>query len=196
MVQVRMLLMTAYGGGLRVSELVRLLPTDIHSERMLIRVDQGRGRKDRYTLLSPRLLEELRAYWRQYRPQHWPFAGAKPGRHLVAGSAGKAFDLLANCVKAKLLVRCRRMLGAALRRPQEHGPRTAAEWMRHVLGVDVTRCPCCGGRWSGNRCRSRVRRPTRATPPSRTRSSRHGIVPERKSAKSQCDCHNPALTYS
>jgi len=91
-VKVRMLLMTAYGGGLRVSELVRLLPTDIHSERMLIRVDQGKGRKDRYTLLSPRLLEELRAYWRQYRPQHWLFEGAKPGQHLLAGSAGKAFD--------------------------------------------------------------------------------------------------------
>ena len=53
----RVLLMTAYGGGLRVSELVHLLPRDIHSQRMLIRVNQGKGRKDRYTLLSPRLLE-------------------------------------------------------------------------------------------------------------------------------------------
>ena len=60
----RVLLMTTYGGGLRVSELVHLKPQDIHSERMLIRVNQGKGRKDRYTLLSPRLLEELRAYWR------------------------------------------------------------------------------------------------------------------------------------
>jgi len=50
----RALLMTAYGGGLRVSELVRLEPRDIHSERMLIRVNQGKGRKDRYTLLSQR----------------------------------------------------------------------------------------------------------------------------------------------
>jgi hypothetical protein len=54
------------------------------------------------------------------------------------------YGLLANCVKRELLVRCRRMLGAGLRRPQEPGPRTAAEWMRHLLGVDVTRCPCCG----------------------------------------------------
>jgi len=53
------------------------------------------------------------------------------------------YGLLANCVKKELLVRCRRMLGAGLRRPEEHGPRTAAEWMRHLLGVDVTRCPCC-----------------------------------------------------
>ena len=84
-VKERMLLMTAYGGGFRVSELVRLLPTDIHSERMLIRVDQGKGRKDRYTLLSPQLLEELRAYWREYRPQQWLFEGPKPGQHLRRG---------------------------------------------------------------------------------------------------------------
>ena len=61
--------MTAYGGGLRVSEVVHLRPTDIHSDRMLIRVNQGKGRKDRYTLLSSRLLEELRAYWRQIPPE-------------------------------------------------------------------------------------------------------------------------------
>jgi integrase/recombinase XerD len=88
----RVLLMTAYGGGLRVSELVCLLPADIHSERMLIRVDQGKGRKDRYTLLSPRLLEELRTYWRQYRPERWLFEGGQRGRHLVADSARSAFD--------------------------------------------------------------------------------------------------------
>ncbi len=75
----RVLLMTAYGGGLRASELAHLTPGDIHSERMLIRVNQGKGRKDRYTLLSPRLLEELRAYWREYRPQPWLFL-AKDGR--------------------------------------------------------------------------------------------------------------------
>ena len=68
--------MTVYGGGLRVSEVVHLRPRDIHSDRMLIRVNQGKGRKDRYTLLSARLLEELRAYWRQYRPQQeWLFPG-------------------------------------------------------------------------------------------------------------------------
>jgi len=72
----RAVLMTAYGGGLRVSEVVHLQPTDIHSDRMLIRVNQGKGRKDRYTLLSSRLLEELRAYWRQYRPKgEWLFPG-------------------------------------------------------------------------------------------------------------------------
>jgi integrase/recombinase XerD len=69
----RVVLMTCYAAGLRVSELVHLKPQDIHSERMLIRVNQGKGRKDRYTLLSPRLLEELRGYWRIHRPTAWLF---------------------------------------------------------------------------------------------------------------------------
>jgi integrase/recombinase XerD len=88
----RVLLMTTYGGGLRVSELVRLKPRDIHADRMLIRVDQGKGHKDRYTLLSPRLLEELRVYWRAYRPQTWLFEGARPGCHLAVATAQKVFD--------------------------------------------------------------------------------------------------------
>lgn len=87
----RALLMTAYGGGLRVSEVVRLQPGDIHSERMLIRVNQGKGRKDRYTLLSQRLLEELRTYWRAYRPQPWLFPGRDKSRPLPPNSAKKIF---------------------------------------------------------------------------------------------------------
>ena len=69
----RVLLMATYGAGLRVSEVTRLRLTDIDSKRMLIRVEQGKGRKDRYTLLSPRLLEELRRYCRIYRPTLWLF---------------------------------------------------------------------------------------------------------------------------
>jgi integrase/recombinase XerD len=88
----RMLLMTTYGGGLRVSELVHLELTDIHSERKLIRVNQGKGRKDRYTLLSVRLLEELRAYYRTYRPQRWLFPGADGTQPLAVATAQKAFD--------------------------------------------------------------------------------------------------------
>ena len=60
----RVLLMATYSGGLRVSEVVRLKPADIESDRMLIRVDQGKGNKDRYTILADRLLQELRQYWR------------------------------------------------------------------------------------------------------------------------------------
>lgn len=87
----RVMLMTAYGAGLRVSELVRLKPQDIHSERMLIRVDQGKGRKDRYTLLSPRLLEELRAYWRAYRPETWLFPSPRGSRPLHVTTAKQMY---------------------------------------------------------------------------------------------------------
>ena len=69
----RVLLMTAYGAGLRLSELTTLLPSDIHSARMLIRVRQGKGNKDRYTLLSKSLLAQLREYWRHCRPRRWLF---------------------------------------------------------------------------------------------------------------------------
>ena len=69
----RALLATTYGAGLRVSEVVRLRVEDIDAQRMSLRVEQGKGAKDRDTLLSPRLLEELRAYWRQYRPARWLF---------------------------------------------------------------------------------------------------------------------------
>ena len=73
----RVLLMTAYSGGLRASEIVHLKVTDIHSDRMMIRVEQGKGLKDRYTLLSKRLLEELRNYWLLRRPTLWLFPGQK-----------------------------------------------------------------------------------------------------------------------
>jgi site-specific recombinase XerD len=69
----RLVLMTTYAAGLRVSETVHLRVTDIDSQRMLIRVEQGKGKKDRYTLLSPRLLDELRQYYRVYRPTDWLF---------------------------------------------------------------------------------------------------------------------------
>ncbi len=80
----RVLMMTAYSAGLRVSELVRLKPQDIHSDRMLIRVNQGKGRKDRYTLLSQRLLGELRAYWREFRPESWLFPNQARTDHMPA----------------------------------------------------------------------------------------------------------------
>jgi site-specific recombinase XerD len=69
----RLLLMTAYGAGLRVSELVALRVGDLDADRMTIRVQQGKGSRDRYTLLSPRLLEELRAYTTLDSPERWLF---------------------------------------------------------------------------------------------------------------------------
>jgi site-specific recombinase XerD len=73
----RCLLITAYATGLRVSELVRLKVSDIDRERMMVRVEQGKGRKDRYTILSPRLLSELRTYWKEHRSPTWLFPNAK-----------------------------------------------------------------------------------------------------------------------
>jgi site-specific recombinase XerD len=84
---------TVYSAGLRVSELVRLKPHHIESDpdRMLIRVEQGKGKKDRYTILSQRLLEDLRTYWCQYRPGKWLFAGQNPEKHLSEAAAQKVF---------------------------------------------------------------------------------------------------------
>ena len=76
----RALLMTAYAAGLRASELGRLRVSDIDSGRMALRVEQGKGSKDRYVPLSPRLLAQLRAYWRRKRPAHWLFPGQPADR--------------------------------------------------------------------------------------------------------------------
>src|SRR5210317_611974 len=89
----RVLLKTIYSAGLRVGEVIRLRPEHIESDpsRMLIRVEQGKGRKDRYTLLSKDLLEELRRYWRKYKPSIWLFPGNKKGEHLTYAGARKIF---------------------------------------------------------------------------------------------------------
>jgi site-specific recombinase XerD len=73
-----------YAAGLRVSELVSLTIRDIDSARMVIHVRQGKGRKDRYVMLSDQLLDLLRSYWKIDRPPHWLFSGADPQRHITA----------------------------------------------------------------------------------------------------------------
>jgi site-specific recombinase XerD len=79
----RAVLMTCYGAGLRISEVVSLKPSDIDASRMLIRVQQGKGAKDRYVPLSPRLLIMLREYWRKLRPAGpWLFPAIKPYKHI------------------------------------------------------------------------------------------------------------------
>lgn len=88
----RILLMTTYSGGLRVSEAVSLKPEHIESERMMIRVEQAKGNKDRYTLLSNRLLGELRQYWKIYRPKQWLFPSSwSPEKHIDISSAQKMY---------------------------------------------------------------------------------------------------------
>jgi site-specific recombinase XerD len=71
-------LSVAYGAGLRVSEVANLKVSDIDSERMTLRVEQGKGQRDRYVMLSPQLLELLRDWWRAARPQVWLFPGQNP----------------------------------------------------------------------------------------------------------------------
>jgi integrase/recombinase XerD len=74
----RALFLTTYAAGLRVSEVCHLQIADLLSDRCQIRVVQGKGRKDRYTIFSPRLQEELRDYWRLYRPEYWLFPSFRP----------------------------------------------------------------------------------------------------------------------
>jgi integrase/recombinase XerD len=78
----RAILTTCYGAGLRVSESIALTPPTIDSKRMVLRVEQGKGMKDRYVMLSAKLLEILREWWRVERPQHWLFPGDLPGQHI------------------------------------------------------------------------------------------------------------------
>ena len=84
----RAILTTCYAAGLRISEAVRLKSDDIDSQRMVIHVDQGKGQKDRYVMLSPVLLEILRAWWRVNKLRHWLFPGDIPGQHISTFAVG------------------------------------------------------------------------------------------------------------
>ena len=86
----RTILTSCYAAGLRVSEVVRLLVSDIDSQRMVIRIDQGKGQKDRYVMLSPRLLAILRDWWRRKKPQHWLFPGSGVDRHITPAAVEEA----------------------------------------------------------------------------------------------------------
>jgi len=88
----RALFMTTYAAGLRVSEVCQLRIADLLSDRHQIHVVQGKGKKDRYTLLSPRLLLELQSYWRLYRPKDWLFPSrVYPDRHITQTAVQRAF---------------------------------------------------------------------------------------------------------
>ena len=95
----RAILTTCYAAGLRISEAVHLTPTAIDSQRMVIRVAQGKGQKDRYVMLSPALLAMLRDYWRTVRSRDWLFPGEHPGEPITRDAVGNA------CQKAHRLSR-------------------------------------------------------------------------------------------
>lgn len=80
----RIVLTTTYAAGLRIGEATRLKVSSIDSKRMLIHVENGKGGRDRYAMLSPRLLEILRAYWKRVRPGLWLFPGQDPSGHVSA----------------------------------------------------------------------------------------------------------------
>ena len=95
----RVILTTCYAAGLRISEAVHLKPTAIDSKRMVIRVEQGKNQKDRYVMLSPKLLDILRSYWCVGRPRFWLFPGDQPEQPITAGAIESA------CQKARHLAR-------------------------------------------------------------------------------------------
>jgi integrase/recombinase XerD len=87
-IKTRAMLMTLYAAGLRVSELVHLKIDDIDSKRMVIRVQQGKGQKDRYVMLSSVLLDLLREYWKEHKPTNWLFPSLDPNKPLDRGVVG------------------------------------------------------------------------------------------------------------
>ena len=85
----RAIISTLYTSGLRISEFLNLMPVDIDSNRMQIKVCGGKGNKDRYTILSNFTLKLLREYWKRYRPEKWLFEGLKAGKKYSETSVRK-----------------------------------------------------------------------------------------------------------
>lgn len=88
----RTMLLTTYAAGLRLNEVIHLRVSDVDSSRMTIRVEQGKGGKDRYTVLSAELLEALRAYWRVARPTAWLFPSARRPRPMDPSALQRAYQ--------------------------------------------------------------------------------------------------------
>ena len=97
----RLLLSLAYGCGLRASEVVSLKVSDIDSAQMVIRIEQAKGRKDRYVMLSPELLDMLRQWWKAARPQGWLFPGRPAVNPLTTRQLNRLFHLTAKAAETK-----------------------------------------------------------------------------------------------
>jgi site-specific recombinase XerD len=93
----RTILTVCYAAGLRISEALRLKVTDIDSQRMVIRVEQGKNQKDRYVMLSPRVLDILRAWWRAAKPRGWLFPGDGADAPITRGAVEDACQQARRC---------------------------------------------------------------------------------------------------
>lgn len=89
-----------YSAGLRVGEVIKLKPEDIDSKRMLIHVVQGKGEKDRHTVLSEIALEQLKKYYRLYKPETWLFSGQDSKEYITERTVQRIFEN--SCVAAKI----------------------------------------------------------------------------------------------
>jgi site-specific recombinase XerD len=147
-IRYRAALMTAYGAGLRVSEVVAVQLGDIDSQRMLLRVQQGKGKKDRYAMLSPRLLEVLRCWWRSQHPagqrqktspQDWLFPGWRKGRHMNTESLQTACREAARTAGLSKRVTVHTLRHSFATHMLENG--TDIRWIQALLGhsrIDTT----------------------------------------------------------
>ncbi len=121
-----------YSSGLRVGEVVRLKAGDIDSDRMLLRVKQGKGRKDRYTLLSENCLKQVRRYYKLYKPEDWLFPGAKEGSHLTERTVQRVFKQTCKKVNINKDVSVHSLRHSFATHLLEHG--TGLRYIQKLLG--------------------------------------------------------------
>ena len=149
----RVLLKTTYSAGLRVGEVIALKPEHIDSARMLVRVESSKGRKDRDTILSKRLLPELRYYYKVCRPRNWLFPGKDPEKHICATTAQRAYTKAKKKAKIKKgkrhpysspLLR-HPSSGAGIRHPQDpDAPGAQVDSIHHDLPSCFEKAPDIG----------------------------------------------------
>ena len=123
----KVLIALIYSTGLRLSESVNLKLTDIKIDTKRILVRQGKGAKDRYTILSDICLKYLEIYWKQYKPDNWLFSGYKRDSHLSPRACQHAFTLAKK--RAGII---------------KEEPKSLAELMLELTGTDIRKCPECG----------------------------------------------------
>jgi integrase/recombinase XerD len=133
----RVALTTAYGAGLRVGEVARLTTGAIDSGRMLIRVDQGKGGKDRYVMLSLQLLQSLRASWRLARPGYWLFPGRETGEAVSVATLQEACRVAARRAELNKPVTVHTLRHNSERRIIPSGYLEAAGFVRFEVGCST-----------------------------------------------------------